>query len=192
MRTRTIALTIAVATAMALPGVAAAHPPVDGTLHEFGEMVEYPMLFPVAKGASYTNYSDTFWAWRSGGEVHHATDIMAPKMTPVIAPKAGRVRFVNWSSNVYDPLPNPERCCNLTIDFDDGWSTWFIHLNNDTFGTDDGKEWGIAPGIRPYPELGPRAHGTAPSPTTKTRSRLWQSRWPAIERLPALRSPKLI
>jgi len=149
MRTRTIALTIAVAAAMALPGVAAAHPPVDGTLHEFGEMVEYPMLFPVAKGASYTYYSDTFWAARAGGQIHHATDIMAPKMTPVIAPKAGRVHFVNWSSNTGDPYPNPERCCNLTIDFDDGWSTWFIHLNNDTPATDDGQAWGIAPGIRP-------------------------------------------
>ncbi len=28
----------------------------------------------------------------------------------------------------------------------------------------------IAPGIWPYLELDPRAHGTAPSPTTTTRS----------------------
>ena len=36
--------------AAALPGVAAAHPIVNGTLHEFGEVVDYDMTFPVAVG----------------------------------------------------------------------------------------------------------------------------------------------
>ncbi|MCJ7725842.1 MAG: hypothetical protein MUP76_05575, partial [Acidimicrobiia bacterium] len=43
-----------------------AHPQVNGTLHDAGEMVEYPMLFPVAEGASYTYFGDTYWAARSG------------------------------------------------------------------------------------------------------------------------------
>jgi Ca2+-binding RTX toxin-like protein len=115
-------------------------------MHDFGEIVDYPMIFPVADGAAYTYYWDTFWAPRSGG-VHHAQDIMAPKMTPVVAPVDGTVHWVNWSSNPNDL--NPERCCNLTIDHDDGWESWYIHLNNDTPGTDDGKAWGIAPGILP-------------------------------------------
>jgi len=148
MRIRNLTTAILLAAAVALPGVAGAHPQVSGTLHDFGEIVEYPMLFPVADGASYTYYRDTFWAARADG-IHHAQDIMAPKMTPVIAPKDGQIRYVNWSSDTSQESPNPDRCCNLTIDFDDGWSTWFIHLNNDTLGTDDGLAWGIAPGIRP-------------------------------------------
>jgi len=38
-------------------------------------------------------------------------------------------------------------CCYLSIDHGGGWETWYIHLNNDTPGTDDGLGWGIAPGI---------------------------------------------
>ncbi len=38
-------------------------------------------------------------------------------------------------------------CCDLEINHDDGWSSWYIHLNNDTPGTDDGMGWGIADGI---------------------------------------------
>ncbi|MBU1226786.1 MAG: peptidoglycan DD-metalloendopeptidase family protein [Actinobacteria bacterium] len=148
MRMRYLTLAIVLAAAVTLPGVAAAQIQSGKALHEYGEMVDYPMLFPVADGASYTYFWDTFWAPRTG-DIHHATDIMAPKMTPVIAPNDGRIGYVNWSSDGSAEFPNPERCCNLTIDFDDGWSTWFIHLNNDTPGTDDGKAWGIAPGIRP-------------------------------------------
>jgi len=148
MRIRNIAFTMILVSAVAVPTVAGAHPAIDGTEHDFGEIVDYPMLFPVAAGADYTYYWDTFWAARSDG-IHHAQDIMAPKMTPVVAPGPGTVHYVNWSSNTSDPFPNPDRCCNLTIDHDDGWSTWYIHLNNDTPGTDDGLAWGIAPGIQP-------------------------------------------
>jgi peptidoglycan hydrolase-like protein with peptidoglycan-binding domain len=44
---------------------------------------------------------------------------------------------------------NPDRCCTLVLRHDDGWESWYIHLNNDTVGTDDGKAWGVAPDIRP-------------------------------------------
>lgn len=148
MRIKNIAFAIILAAAVAAPSIAGAPAIADETEHEFGEIVDYTMLFPVAEGADYTYYWDTFWAPRSHG-IHHAQDIMAPKMTPVVAPRTGTVHYVNWSSNTSDPFPNPDRCCNLTIDHDDGWSTWFIHLNNDTPGTDDGLAWGIAPGIQP-------------------------------------------
>jgi len=148
MRIKNIAFSVILAATVAAPSIAGAHPIVNGTEHDFGEIVDYTMLFPVAEGADYTYYWDTFWAARADG-LHHAQDIMAPKMTPVVAPRTGTVRYVNWSSNTSDPFPNPSRCCNLTIDHDDGWSTWFIHLNNDTPGTDDGLAWGIAPGIQP-------------------------------------------
>ncbi|HSM01516.1 MAG TPA: peptidoglycan-binding protein [Acidimicrobiia bacterium] len=117
--------------------------PFDGSQHYYGEMVDYPLVFPV-QGENW--YSDWFWAYRANG-LHHAQDIMADKMTPVVAAATGTVTYVNWSTNPGDL--NPERCCNLVIRHDDGWQTWYIHLNNDTPGTDDGQAWGIAPGIVP-------------------------------------------
>jgi putative cell wall-binding protein len=38
-------------------------------------------------------------------------------------------------------------CCAMALRHDDGWESWYIHLNNDTPGTDDGQGWGFAPGI---------------------------------------------
>jgi peptidoglycan hydrolase-like protein with peptidoglycan-binding domain len=72
---------------------------------------------------------------------------MADKMTPVVAVAPGVVRLVNWSSRPDDL--NPERCCTLVIRHDDGWESWYIHLDNDTTGTDDGKGWGIKRAIKP-------------------------------------------
>jgi peptidoglycan hydrolase-like protein with peptidoglycan-binding domain len=119
------------------------HPAVGGTLHEFGDEVDYRLAFPV-QGDNH--YSDTFWASR-GQYVHHATDIMSAKMTPVVAAADGVIHSVNWSTNPTNL--RPDKCCNLVLDHDDGWQTKYYHLNNDTPGTDDGKAWGIAPGILP-------------------------------------------
>lgn len=135
MTRRLLAIGVAAATVMALtvPTAAANHEnsPKSGPDHAFGEDANYPLVFPVA-GAN--RYSKGFWAARGSG-VHHAIDIMADKMTPVVAVADGRVAWVG------------SRCCTLRIDHDDGWSSSYIHLNNDTPGTDDGQGWGIAPGI---------------------------------------------
>jgi peptidoglycan hydrolase-like protein with peptidoglycan-binding domain len=56
------------------------------------------------------------------------------------------VRLVNWTSQAH---LNPERCCSVVIDHDDGWQSSYLHLNNDTPGTDDGAAWGIADGVVP-------------------------------------------
>jgi hypothetical protein len=40
-------------------------------------------------------------------------------------------------------------CCYMSIVHGEGWETWYIHLNNDTPGTDDGLGWGFAAGIAP-------------------------------------------
>jgi peptidoglycan hydrolase-like protein with peptidoglycan-binding domain len=133
-----VGLTLAAAFALTV-----ATAPEAAAAHAYGEMVDYPLVFPVAGEASY---SDTFYASRYDGD-HHAQDLMADKMVPVVAAASGRIEYVNWSSNPNDL--RPDKCCSLSLRHDDGWRTYYIHLNNDSPGTDDGQGWGIAPGIRP-------------------------------------------
>jgi hypothetical protein len=64
---------------------------------------------------------------------------MAAKMTPVVATASGTV---GWVHDVQGG-----NCCAMQLVHDDGYSSWYIHLNNDTPGTDDGQGWGFAPGI---------------------------------------------
>jgi peptidoglycan hydrolase-like protein with peptidoglycan-binding domain len=134
-----VVLTIAVALVL----IVAAAPVAGATTHTYGEMVDYPLVFPVQGTVSYF---DSFYAARSDGQ-HHAQDLMAAKMTPVVAVASGRIEYVNWSSNPNDL--RPDHCCSLALRHDDGWETYYIHLNNDTPGTDDGQGWGIAPGLYP-------------------------------------------
>lgn len=117
--------------------------PAFAAVREFGDMVDYTMEFPVDGPNEFT---DTFWAWRSHG-THGSQDLFADKGTPVVAVANGTVRLVNWSN---DPGNlNPHRCCSIVIDHDDGWQTAYLHLDNDSPGTDDGAAWGIAPGLVP-------------------------------------------
>ncbi len=98
----------------------------------------YPMVFPVAGENTYT---DTFGDPRGGGRTHEGIDILADKMVPVVAVAAGTV---GWMHN-----EQGGKCCAMALIHDDGWESWYIHLNNDTPGTDDGQGWGFAPGIEP-------------------------------------------
>lgn len=107
-----------------------------------GAVVEYPMEFPVA-GDPW--FYDGFWEPREGGRIHEGIDLFAAKGTEVRAIAGGTILRVNGS---YDSLA-PERCCSMVIAHDDGWQSLYAHLNNDTPGTDDGKGWGIAPGLAP-------------------------------------------
>ncbi len=100
-----------------------------------------PMIFPVIGVVSWT---DTFGAPRAGGRrAHHGQDLPAPKMTPVVAAFDGVVILYcaeragghNW----------------LTLRGDNGWTAHYMHLNNDTPGTDDGlgsQEYAFAPGLK--------------------------------------------
>jgi peptidoglycan hydrolase-like protein with peptidoglycan-binding domain len=115
------------------------------TTHEFGEVVDYPLVFPVGGDATAGDRSG-FWDGRADG-THHAQDILAPKLTPVYSVANGTIAYVNFSRN--PAYLNPERCCTLVIDHDDGWQSWYLHLNNDSPGTDDGLGWGIADGLLP-------------------------------------------
>ncbi|HSG80588.1 MAG TPA: M23 family metallopeptidase, partial [Acidimicrobiia bacterium] len=121
------------------PATADHEVPFDGPQHEYGEMVDYPLVFPVA-GEPW--FEDWFGASRLEGP-HHAQDLFAPKGTPVHAAASGTVVRINssWTS----PTENADGCCSIVIVHDDGWSTLYVHLDNDTPGTDDGAGWGIAP-----------------------------------------------
>ena len=99
----------------------------------------YPLIFPIV-GDTY--YSDTFGAGRSGGRTHEGIDIMGYgwKGIPIVAAHDGVIERTTASSG--------RACCAIWgLSAGDGWETWYIHMNNDTPGTDDGKGWGFAPGL---------------------------------------------
>jgi hypothetical protein len=78
-----------------------------------------------------------FAADRDGGSRHHeGIDLPAPRMTPVLAVATGRVVLIGEGD-----------CCSIRIRHDDGWSSSYVHLNNDRWGTDDGLGSGIVPGL---------------------------------------------
>src|SRR5687767_15706545 len=84
------------------------------------------IVFPVD---GTVTYSDTFGAPRSG-HTHEGQDLMGTKMLPLVAAVDGvvhRVQFANATGN------------SVTIKAADGWTYHYIHVNNDTPGTDDGK-----------------------------------------------------
>ena len=93
----------------------------------------YRMIFPLAGPLEVLS---TFGAERDGGERDHkGIDLGAPRLTPVLAVRDGVVTRVNRSS------------VSVFIRHDDGWSSWYLHLNNDTYLTDDGLGAGVAPGL---------------------------------------------
>ena len=97
----------------------------------------YRMGFPVV-GGGLPGWS-LFGEVREGGQrLHAGVDVLAPKMTPVVAVRAGTV------SSVRD---TPTDCCWVSIRHDDGWISMYVHLNNDTVGTNDGNGVGIRPGL---------------------------------------------
>lgn len=96
------------------------------------------MVFPLI--SDRLPLSDTFDACRSGcTRVHAAIDIMRPKMVPIVAVADG---VVSWMGTVEEG-----NCCYLFLDHPGDYKTGYIHMNNDTPGTDDGLGNGIAEGI---------------------------------------------
>ena len=118
----------------ALPAAAEEEVPVETPV--------YDIVFPVAGAHTYT---DTWGDARSGGRTHEGTDIMAEKMVPVVAAADGAVVEVRGFDETGAVIPGSGGQW-LIVDHG-GWQTWYLHLNNDTAGTDDGLGVGIAPEI---------------------------------------------
>ncbi|HEX8003355.1 MAG TPA: M23 family metallopeptidase [Mycobacteriales bacterium] len=106
------------------------------------DRVTVPMVFPVL---GPTSYSDTFLACRSGcTRKHMGQDLMGPKMRPLVAAFNGVIHSIKAETTVGDGN-------YFTLKGDNGWSANYIHVNNDTPGTDDGRgtaRYAFAPGLR--------------------------------------------
>jgi putative cell wall-binding protein len=119
---------------VALAGGASASfddPAATGPTHE--------IVFPVVGGVTWT---DTFGAPRGADRVHEGQDLMGTKMQPLVAAADGVVSFIT--------IPQASYGYMVRVAGDDGWVYSYLHLNNDTPGTDDGQadlEDVFAPGI---------------------------------------------
>ncbi len=89
------------------------------------------MIFPVI---GQTNFSDSFGAPRVG-HTHQGIDVFGKKMQQLVAVTNGRLSYV--------PFPEPSYGYGIFLRGDDGYEYWYLHLNNDTPGTDDGLGGGI-------------------------------------------------
>ena len=89
---------------------------------------ELVIVFP--QPSEDTVFDNTWGNARSGGRSHQGTDILGPQMTPVVAAADGIVeKFGNGPRSGY----------YIVIRHQNEYETWYMHLNNDTPGTDDGR-----------------------------------------------------
>ena len=93
----------------------------------------FEAVFPQEIAA--TEFRSTFGAGRSGGRSHNGTDLLAPRMTEVYALADGIVTYVG-TNNLSGR--------NVKLDHGEGWESYYLHLNNDNVGTDDGgASWSL-------------------------------------------------
>lgn len=85
------------------------------------------ITFPVL-GSTY--YHDDFGAPRVG-HTHAGNDIFGKKMQPLLAAVDGTARFV--------PYPEPSYGWYISLTDSEGYEYDYIHINNDTPGTDNGQ-----------------------------------------------------
>ena len=139
--THRIATLLIAAGALVLAGCDTPPPPPTTTTTTVKPGVVRDMTFPVL---GKVNFADTFGAPRSGGRSHQGTDIMGAKMLKLVAAADGTVTALRPD--------NPGLSGNsMTITDADGWRYVYIHINNDTPGTDDGRnvyDHAFASGIR--------------------------------------------
>jgi murein DD-endopeptidase MepM/ murein hydrolase activator NlpD len=90
-------------------------------------------VFPV--NADEVRFRDSWGERRSGGRRHKGTDIVAQRGSEILAVADGVVSEMgyHYQSGYY-----------LTIDHGDGAETMYLHLNNDSYGSDDGQGGTVA------------------------------------------------
>jgi len=108
-------------------------PTTTTTLPPCDEDFVYPMVFPILGSGGI---GSPFGAPRDGGRrLHAGNDIFAPHLQPIVAVADGTVSRIGGDEGISGN--------RIYIRHDDGWSTLYIHLNNDTAGTDDGNGRGV-------------------------------------------------
>lgn len=93
-----------------------------------------PIVFPVEGDVRFSN---DFGAPRAGHR-HQGNDLLGTKLQKVLATRDGTITRVKVPGNY------------LELTDDEGWRYIYIHLNNDSPGTDDGRaplEWVLGPGV---------------------------------------------
>jgi hypothetical protein len=87
--------------------------------------IVFPVIGPVTYGNDFSDPRD------GGTRYHKGNDILGKKMQPLVAAVDG----------IIDVAPYPEASWGygVSIKDKDGYEYWYIHMNNDTPGTDDGK-----------------------------------------------------
>ncbi len=117
---------------VALAMVTAAAPPTAAA----GDLlIRFPQL------DEQTDFVDSWGMARSEGRSHQGTDLMGTKLAPVVAVLDGVIDTM---------LRTPRAGYHIVIDHGDGVRSWYMHLNNDTPGTDDhrgGPENAFAEGL---------------------------------------------
>ena len=90
-----------------------------------------PMMFPVLPDPvlGKATWSDTFGAPRGSGRRHEGQDLMGKKMLKLLACVDGTIVELRHRASGN----------SLYLLGDDGWYYCYLHINNDTPGTDDGK-----------------------------------------------------
>jgi hypothetical protein len=90
------------------------------------------ITFPVI---GTVTYGDDFGDAREDGKrTHEGIDLMGAKMVPLVAAVDGTVRRVSY--------PQADYGYSVILEDKDGYTYHYLHINNDTSGTDDGKGGG--------------------------------------------------
>lgn len=127
----TLAIAVTLAVAIALPAMPA---------HAHHTDPPFELTFP--QDVEQTSFHNDWGTRRSGGRRHRGTDLMSDgKMVEVYAIADGIVERIGEGRRSGR---------NVIIEHAAGWSSVYIHLNDDNVGTDDGSApWylTLAPGI---------------------------------------------
>ena len=136
----TVTVTVSVALTGPSPAGAAVAPvaplaPVAGSVAPDFRRIHFPV-------DGIVRYGDDFGDPRSGGRTHEGNDLMGAKLQKLMAAVDGKLSFRADSGGLSGNM--------VTVTDADGWSYRYIHVNNDSPGTDDNAnppEWVLAPGV---------------------------------------------
>ena len=93
------------------------------------------IIFPIApEDAERVNWVDTWGAPRSGGRTHKGVDIFGPKMVKLVAVADSTILYGRFDNQATGLSGN-----YVKLQDDQGWEYLYVHLNNDTPGTDDAQ-----------------------------------------------------